>query len=191
MANISIFGKGNMGNAIGGNFEAAGNKVTYVTKEKTVDELGEIVVFAVPYAAVAGILDTYRAQLSGKIVIDITNPVNFKTFDSLDVPADSSAAAEIAKELPDSSVIKAFNTTFAATLVTKKVADAHQTTVLFASDVQEAKDKFVAALDGSGLAFIDAGSLKRARELEAMGFLQIALAASEKISWTGGFGIFH
>ena len=45
----------------------------------------------------------------------------------------------------------------------------------------------MAALDGSGLAFIDAGSLKRARELEAMGFLQIALAVSEKISWTGGF----
>lgn len=191
MANISIFGKGNMGTAIGGNFEAAGNKVTYVTKDAAVDELGEIVVFAVPYGAVADILDAYRDLLSGKIVVDITNPVDFKTFDDLVVPADSSAAAGIAKELPDSSVIKAFNTTFAATLATKKVAGDHQTTVLYASDDQEAKDKFVAALDGSGLAFIDAGSLKRARELEAMGFLQIALAASEKISWTGGFGIFH
>ena len=33
------------------------------------------------------------------------------------------------------------------------------------------------------------GSLARARELEAIGFLQITLAAGEKISWTGGFGV--
>jgi len=36
---------------------------------------------------------------------------------------------------------------------------------------------------------VDAGSLKRARELESLGFLQITLAAREQISWTGGFGI--
>lgn len=52
-------------------------------------------------------------------------------------------------------------------------------------------DSPVKSLEGSGLAVIDAGSLKRARELEAMGFLQISLAAAEKISWTGGFGVFH
>ena len=45
-------------------------------------------------------------------------------------------------------------------------------------------------LENSGLSLLDAGSLKRARELEAIGFLQITLAASEKISWDGGFGIF-
>ena len=40
-----------------------------------------------------------------------------------------------------------------------------------------------------GLNAIDAGPLKRARELEGIGFLQITLAASEKIAWTGGFGV--
>jgi predicted dinucleotide-binding enzyme len=34
---------------------------------------------------------------------------------------------------------------------------------------------------------VDAGGLKRARELEAIGFLQLTLAAGEKTSWTGGF----
>jgi predicted dinucleotide-binding enzyme len=191
MAEISIFGKGNMGSAIGGNFEAAGNQVTYITKDTAVEKFGDIVVLSVPYPAIAGILTAHSDLFAGKIVIDITNPLNFETFDSLVVPADSSAAAEIAKELPDSSVIKAFNTTFAATLATKKVAGVHPTTVLMASDDKEAKDKLVAALEGSGLAFIDVGLLKRARELEAMGFLQISLAAADKISWTGGFGIFH
>ena len=54
-------------------------------------------------------------SLAGKVVVDITNPLNFETFDSLTVPADSSAAAEIAAALPQSQVLKAFNTTFAAT----------------------------------------------------------------------------
>ena len=40
-----------------------------------------------------------------------------------------------------------------------------------------------------GLDVIDAGSLKRARELEAVGFLQLTLAVNEKVSWAGGFGI--
>ena len=190
MASITIFGKGNMGSAIGGNFEVSGNEVTYITKDTPVEQLGEIVVLSVPYPAIAGILTAHRDLFAGKIVIDITNPLNFETFDSLVVPAASSAAAEIAKELPDASVIKAFNTNFATTLATKKVAGAHPTTVLLASDDKEAKDKLIAALEGSGLSFIDAGLLKRARELEAMGFLQITLAASEKISWAGGFGIF-
>jgi hypothetical protein len=50
-------------------------------------------------------------------VVDITNPVNFQTLDSLTVPADSSAAAQIAASLPQSRIVKAFNINFAATLV--------------------------------------------------------------------------
>ena len=40
-----------------------------------------------------------------------------------------------------------------------------------------------------GLRAIDAGSLRRARELEALGFLQITLAAGERLPWTGGFAV--
>ncbi|MCU1553768.1 MAG: diguanylate cyclase [Arthrobacter sp.] len=46
-----------------------------------------------------------------------------------------------------------------------------------------------AALTAGGLRAIDAGSLRRARGLEVMGFLQIALAAGEKISWSGSFAV--
>ena len=186
MATISIFGKGKMGKAIGDNFSSSGNKVSNSSKT----ELGEIVVLAVPYVAIAGIIQEYSTDLQGKIIIDITNPVDFTTFDSLLVPSDTSAAALIAKQLPNSMIVKAFNTTFSDTLATKKVANEHQTTVLLASDSQEAKETIIKALENSGLSLLDAGSLKRARELEAIGFLQITLAASEKISWDGGFGIF-
>jgi predicted dinucleotide-binding enzyme len=40
-----------------------------------------------------------------------------------------------------------------------------------------------------GLNAVDAGSLQRARELESIGFLQITLAAAERISWTAGFSL--
>ena len=63
------------------------------------------------------------------------------------------------------------------------------TTVLLASDYADAKAKIEEVLSGSDLRVKDAGSLKRARELEAMGFLQISLAAREQASWTGGFAV--
>lgn len=40
-----------------------------------------------------------------------------------------------------------------------------------------------------GVEAIDAGALSRARELEAIGFLQLTLAVSGKVGWTSGFEI--
>jgi len=61
--------------------------------------------------------------------------------------------------------------------------------VLIAGDDADAKALLAGVVGAAGLKAIDAGSLKRARELEALGFLQITLAAGEKISWTGGFAV--
>ena len=191
MANVTIFGKGNMGQAIGQNFKDAGNDVTYITRDSSGEKLGEIVVLAVPYSSISEIIAKYKTELENKIIIDITNPVDFATFDSLVVPSDSSATAEIANQLTKSAVIKGFNTNFAATLVNKQICTSHQTTVLLAGDDKSVKDRAISALEGSGLSIIDAGSMKRARELEAMGFLQISLAGANKISWNGGFGVFE
>ena len=127
-------------------------------------------------------------QLAGKVVVDISNPLDFETFDSLLVPADTSAAAELAGKLPNSTILKAFNTTFAGTLAAGTVGD-NVTTVLIAGDDAEAKSTLAGIVASGGLKAIDAGSLKRARELEAVGFLQLTLAAREKVSWTGGFAV--
>ena len=125
---------------------------------------------------------------AGKIVVDITNPVNFETFDSLVVPAHSSAAAELAEALPDSKVVKGFNTNFAGTLAAGTLGDL-ATTVLIAGDDADAKKTLADVVAAGGVKVIDAGPLSRARELEAVGFLQITLAAAEKVSWVGGFGV--
>ena len=63
------------------------------------------------------------------------------------------------------------------------------TTVLIAGDDADAKSTLAGLVTSGGLNAIDAGPLTRARELEGIGFLQITLAASEKIAWTGGFGV--
>ncbi|ALV39819.1 MULTISPECIES: NADPH-dependent F420 reductase [Pseudarthrobacter] len=189
MTTVSILGTGNMGTAIAGIVEKGGNTVQVLGSEDTAQAVtGEIVVLAVPYPAVQEILAQRAGQLAGKIIVDITNPLNFETFDSLTVPADSSAAAEIQAALPNSHVVKAFNTTFAATLAAGEIAG-QPTTVLIAGDDADAKSRLAEVITAGGLRAIDAGSLRRARELEAKGFLQIALAAGEKISWTGGFAV--
>jgi 8-hydroxy-5-deazaflavin:NADPH oxidoreductase len=195
MTHVTIFGKGKMGNAIEGVLTQGGAKVDHIRRvdhirsadpPKTVK--GDIVVLAVPHPAVQYILEKYGEQLAGKIVVDITNPLDFETFNSLVVAPDSSKAAEIAAELPSSRVLKAFNTTLAAALDTKKVGP-NTTTVLVAGDDADAKETLISAVKAAGLDAMDAGPLSRARELEAIGFLQLMLIFSQQIAGTGGFAV--
>ncbi len=189
MAHVSIIGTGNMGQAIAGVAGKGGHTVQLLGQSDSATAVtGDIVVLAVPYPAVSAVIAERGDTLAGKIVVDITNPLNFETFDSLTVPADSSATAEIAEALPTSRVLKAFNTTFASTLAAGSVGSL-TTTVLIAGDDADAKSTLAGVITSGGLNAIDAGPLKRARELEGIGFLQITLAASEKIAWTGGFGV--
>jgi 8-hydroxy-5-deazaflavin:NADPH oxidoreductase len=189
MAHLSIIGTGNMGQAIASVAGRGGHTVQLLGEnDLNTPANGDIVVLAVPYPAVSAVLEQRAGQLDGKIVVDITNPLNFETFDELTVPADSSAAAEIAAKLPGSRVLKAFNTTFAGTLAAGTVGPL-TTTVLIAGDDADAKSTLAGVVTSGGVKAIDAGGLKRAREMEALGFLQISLAAGEKVSWTGGFGV--
>ena len=185
---VTIFGTGSMGQALSSLAAKGGNSVQIIDSDDTAEVTGDIVILAVPYASVAGIAAERAAQLAGKIVVDISNPLDFETFDSLVVAADSSAAAELADALPNARVLKAFNTTFAGTL-SAGVVGANPTTVLIAGDDGDAKAQLAEVVTAGGLRAIDAGSLRRVRELEALGFLQIGLAAGEKIAWTGGFAV--
>ena len=133
------------------------------------------------------IRDSYRDQLSAKVVIDISNPIDFSTYDELRSPADSSTAAELAKMLPKgSAVVKAFNVNLGDTLVAGTNGTT-VTTVLYAGDYADAKEQVAALIEAAGMRAVDAGMLTRARELEAMGFLQIIMASLGKTSYESGF----
>lgn len=189
MTHLSIIGAGNMGQALAAVAGKGGHTVQLLgSNDATTAVSGEIVVLAVPYPAIGSVITERGESLAGKIIVDITNPLNFETFDSLVVPADSSATAEIAAALPHSRVLKAFNTNFAATLTAGSIGEL-RTTVLIAGDDADAKSTLAGVVTSGGLDAVDAGVLNRARELEAIGFLQLTLAVGEKISWTGGFGV--
>ncbi len=186
---ITIFGSGTMGSAIAGVLTRGGASIQHILSADTdVTIEGDLVILAVPYGALSAIAAGYGTQLDGKTVVDITNPVNFETFDSLLVPEGSSAAVELQKALPGTKVLKALNTNFAATLVSGTIGGA-TTTVLVAGDDAEAKAGLIAAVQAGGLAAIDAGTLSRAHELEALGFLQLTLAATEQVGWNAGFAV--
>ena len=162
---VTIIGAGNMGRGIGTRLVAGGHEVEIVDRdpaeaEKLAQELGgsasaagpdvpfgEVVVLAVYYPGIKDAVAEHADRLKGAVVVDITNPLNFETFDSLVVPADSSAAAEIAADLPDSRVLKAFNTNFAGTLGSGSIG-ALTTTVLVAGDDADAKATLADVLSG-------------------------------------------
>lgn len=194
MSTITIIGSGNMARGIATRALAGGRSIQILatnpaeastlasrlgrhsTSGAVGDQIsGEIVVLAVPYSAAAQVVTQYGESLSGKVIIDITNPVDFATFDSLVTPPDSSAAEEIAKVAPaGSSVVKAFDTTFAATLVAGNVAG-QTLDVLIAGDDAAAKAKVAELVQAGGLGPLDAGPLRRARQLEHVGYLHMLL----------------
>ncbi|MGW4398964.1 NADPH-dependent F420 reductase [Amycolatopsis nivea] len=204
MTSISIIGSGKMSGAIAEVATRAGAGVQIIKRsaESTSaarpgpdygvmgDKLtGDLVVLAVPYGAYPGIVECYRDQFREKIVIDISNPIDFSTYDQLKSPADSSTAAELVKLLPaGTAVVKAFNVNLGDTLVSGTNGTT-RTTVLFAGDYADAKVAVAEFIEAAGMRAVDVGPLTRARELEAMGFLQIVLAALGKTRYESGFAL--
>ena len=189
---ITIIGTGNMARGIGRRALAGGHSVTLLGTETAkaqalADDLsgnvragqvgdpliGDVVVLAVWYPAVDDILGRYGDQLDRKVVVDITNPIDVDAFEPLQLEA-GSAAQDIAAKAPSAQVVKAFNTTFAGTLAEGEVAG-QPLDVLIASDHQDAKETVRRIVADAGLRPIDVGPLKRARELEALGYLHMAI----------------
>jgi 8-hydroxy-5-deazaflavin:NADPH oxidoreductase len=134
---------------------------------------GDVVVLAVWYAVLQDVLSRYGDQLTGKVVVDITNPLDVEAFEPLSLDA-GSAAQEIAATVPGARVVKAFNTTFAGTLAEGTVAG-QPLDVFLASDDEDAKATVAQLVTDGGLRPVDAGPLRRAHELEALGYLHMAL----------------
>jgi predicted dinucleotide-binding enzyme len=133
-------------------------------------------VAAVWYQAVDDVLGRDAEQLAGKVVVDITNPVDTETFQPLTIDA-GSAAQEIAQKAAGAKVVKAFNTTFADTLVGGEV-DGRPLDVFVASDDEDAKAAIRELAEGAGLRVVDAGPLAHARQIEGLGYLHMAIQGS-------------
>lgn len=201
MTSISIIGSGKMGSAIANIAALAGADIQIVNRSAKPtkdhpdakyaalgdDLTGELVVLAVPYGAYPNILRHYRDRLGGKVVIDISNTIDFTTYEQPEALVGTSTALELAKQLPeDVAVLKAFNANLADTLIARTNGTT-ATTVLIAGDDAEGKIALADILRAAGLRAVDVGPLQRSRQLEAIGFLQMVLASSGKTRFESGF----
>ncbi|MBL1079934.1 NADPH-dependent F420 reductase [Nocardia sp. 2] len=208
MTTFGIIGAGNMGRAIATRLGAAGHTVLIgdespgkagdlaaevgagvrgVVRATDVDTAldAEIVVLAVWYPGTVDIGNAHRQRLGGKIVIDIANPLD-EAYTGLTLPSSTSAAEELAKALPDSRIVKAFNTV-PAPVLTEGVLDDLPMDTFVAGDDTAARKTVLDLLDGTGLRGLDAGVLANSRLLERLTAFGIELGQRYGLGFEFGF----
>ena len=187
---IGIIGAGNMGAAFAKRLGAAGHDVLITARDmehaKSVaaktggsikavqpnEVTGEIIIAATPYN------EQVRAAqgtptIAKAILIDISNPLK-SDYSGLVMGHTTSAAEEIAKALPGTRVVKAFNTIFAQVLAERSQAEGgRRVPVFYAGDDAHAKEAVRKLIDTLGFDPVDAGPLQNARYLEPLGMLNI------------------
>lgn len=205
--NVTIIGSGNMGRGIGTRAVAGGHSVTFVDTNREVAEktaadvrasarngatvstanlgdaeLGDVVVFAVWYGTNIELAKQLGNKLTGKVVVDIANPLN-STYDGLATAPDSSSAEDLAKAIASGAkVVKAFNTTFAGTLLTGE-SGGQKLDVFIAGDDADAKAKVAQIVTDGGMRAVDTGPLSRARQIEGMQLLHIVTQGTLGTNW--------
>lgn len=189
---IAIIGAGNVGQAHGAGWHRAGHAIAYGVRDPSdpkhhemVVAIGasvskvaqaivdaDIIVLAVHWDAVPGVL-AECGDLTGRILIDVTNPLAFTPEGmQLAFGFDTSAGEQVAALAKGALVVKTLNQVGAAVM-----ANAHRPTpapVMFvASDHESAKATVTSLVRDLGFDALDGGPLKTARLLEPFGMLWI------------------
>lgn len=190
--NIAIIGTGDVARALGTQFAKQGHSIIYGSRDparRGVESLlemtgpeasattpadaaaqADIVVLAVPGMLVPEIARGL-GDLSGKIVIDPTNPLE-RSLLRFTHGVETSNAEIIQNMFPDAMVVKAFNTLSWETMVDPASAGG-PVTVPLAGDSGRAKKVVAGLVEGMGLEAIDVGGVENAHWLEGMLILWI------------------
>jgi len=149
----------------------------------------DIIIVAVPFQAEKDVAERIRQVANQKIVVSIANPLN-DTYDGLLTAPGTSAAEELQKLLPNSKVVKAFNTTFAADFATPVIAG-KQVDAFVAGNDDESVKTVTELVTTAGFNPIIAGDLSVSRTLESMTLLLISLNMKYNYNWLAGWKILH
>lgn len=191
--NIAIIGAGKMATGLATRYAKAGNIVTIGARDTVkghamataasgkveVNSIAravrgaDMIVLAVPYSAVEDVL-AQTGDLTGKIIVDITNPIT-PDYMSLTIGHTTSAAEEIQKRAPGAVVIKAYNTIFAEMLTHERPDGQPAVQVFYATDDKAAGERFAASVRAIGFEPVASGRLSNARYLEPLAELNIHL----------------
>ncbi len=198
---VAIIGAGNVGKALATSITRAGHEVTISARtpesaNQAADEVGahaaasnvdatrdaEVVILAVPFVGAGeAVAQDIRGAVSGKTIIDVTNPLK-SDYSGLATES-TSAAEEFQKQLPEASVVKAFNTIFASNQANPSL----EIDGFVAGDDDKAKQKVISLIESIGFSPVDVGPLRAARHLEGMAFINIGLNAQNGWSWTSAW----
>lgn len=175
---VGMIGRGNVGKALSQGLARAGYEVESAGKEpprvRAIAERADVLVLAVPYAERANALREIGDAARGKVLVDVSNALGERRPEPPDFRATSGAEELQRMAPPGARVVKAFNTVFAQSMGTGQVRG-EPLAALVAADDAEAKRLVLDMARGIGFDAIDAGPLRNARWLEALGLLNISL----------------
>ncbi|MFD5965533.1 NADPH-dependent F420 reductase [Streptomyces sp. NPDC060311] len=129
----------------------------------------DVVIVAVPWDGHAETLESLRAELAGKLVVDCVNPLGFDKKGAYALkPEEGSAAEQAAALLPDSRVAAAFHH-LSAVLLQDPEVDEIDTDVMVLGEAR-ADVEIVQALAGriAGMRGVFAGRLRNAHQVESL-----------------------
>ena len=191
---LTIIGTGNVGSALGHGWAAAGHEIIFGVRDPAeakvqavVRSVGrqartatvrdavapsEVVVLATPWPAAKDAL-TAAGPLSGKILIDATNPLT-PDMSGLVLGHTTSAAEQVAAWTPGAKVVKAFNTIGAQHMTNPRFGD-QRASMFLCGDDAAAKQVVAGLATALGFEPVDAGPLTQARLLEPLALLWISM----------------
>ncbi|MEH3171108.1 NADPH-dependent F420 reductase [Enterobacter quasiroggenkampii] len=190
---VAVIGTGKMGSGLASALVAAGhetfigardlNKADALAKQigqgaqsgsvATAAKSAETIVLALPYASIKEVI-AQAGDLTGKVIIDITNPVS-ADYKELTVGLTTSAAEEIQKLAPGAKVVKAFNTIFSS-LLSSEVRKGKKLQVFIAGDNSIAKRTVADIAESIGFEPVESGPLSNSRFIEPVGEMNIHFA---------------
>lgn len=172
---VGIIGKGNVGSALNRGLSRAGYEVKVVGNDphgvRDVAGWSDVVILAVPFPAIDGVIAAMGDSANDKTIVD---PTNLYTPEMMASVGSRSGAEVIQSKIPKAKVVKSFNMHFAKNMDTGHIGD-QQLTLFAAGDDKEAKDRTLQLGRDIGFDAVDGGPLANAKLLENFGNLNIAL----------------
>lgn len=144
----------------------------------------DIIILSVPYAAHKATLESVRAACSGKILVDLTVPLQPPEIMAVNLPTGSAAALEAQALLgAAATVVAAFQNVSAVKL--KQLDKPVDCDVLVCADHNDAKTQVIKLVEAAGMRGIDAGVLKNAVAAEALTPVLLHINKSYRVQGAG------
>jgi predicted dinucleotide-binding enzyme len=192
--NTTIIGLGNIGSRLATNLTAGGQSVivadrTLAKAEQLAARLGgkarpmpiadaiskaDIVILAIYFGAIKDLVTTYRSALTGKIIVDPSNPLasDGKGGFKKTIPADQSSGQLIAALLPEGAkLVKAFGTLGVESLGSGVNHSPERAVLFYATDYPDAGKTVARLIEASGFSPVSVGGVDQSIRIEVGGDL--------------------